>query len=338
MMSLNAHASRLTEKLATSFESGVPIFVLVDPVLGEPLRLQSSAPSDMREVERARNEAWGRETCRVQLGERIDLPLAQHPYVVALHGPGDPWLSATLEMSLDEHFQVRAEGLAGTGMGPMRVGGWLTSSMHTDDLCALLGELMQTKTEAVTHARYLRLADWRVLDWLTVIAGPVRIGAAMGRIQHWAYLDVLDELAVLKGDGPPARDLRFDKSAWMKLARGSLMHPTLSRWLAALSESKDKDWMPAATKDQLYDMAVGALDHAAEAAGKWPDRFKQPSDHTAWAALCLLHPGFAIEADVQLRMMRAADEDAANTVHAICMELDQLARAHGVSRLEENAS
>lgn len=299
------------------------MFVLIDPILGEPIALPEDPPDDEQGLNQARELAWGRKIHTVELASKIDLPKPLHPYLVALNGRDDPWLESSLGMALNEWRHLQSEGIAGTGVASMRIAGWLSTSMHAHQLCRSLRDLLQVKTAASTTARYLRLADRRVLDWWACIVGPSSVAPALNRIQRWHYLDGRGMLATLSGqETQPPLEVQLSKAQWASLMKGALLHPTLARWIAGAPDASV--WRNQSTPD-LYQQLAVALDSAEAASKNWPHRFTQSSDFTAWAALQLSYRGFGESAFVRERLTPLADDDGpAASVHMLSMELAAL--------------
>lgn len=276
------------EQLAASFDCLAPVYVLVDPMVGEPAMVD--APDG--DPQAAREAGWERAITHVALSPRCTLPPHQQPYLVALQGPDDPLLALTLELAHDERREAMADGLDGSGMAVHRIGGWLQSSMHPADLAARLGAIFSVNTEARTDATYLRLADRRALALVRHVTGDARLGAQFGRLQRWVYLDLHGKLATL--DSPAEQDqvLRLTRGEWLALADGEAVHRTLAQWLGEAERAGDP--RPAQSEPgQLFTAAQAALALAATAALRWPHRFPTLADQTAWAALSLLHPALA---------------------------------------------
>jgi hypothetical protein len=186
----------LTTTLAKSLVVGYPTYVLIDPLMGEPVPMRPGShmnDSDMQDwqaLSAVRENAWMRSVHHIQLHESIELPHHLHPYFVAMTGPSDAWLTATVELACEELQASRAEGLQGTGEAAHRIGAWLQSSQHPQELAQQLSVMMQVNTEAVTTKCYQRIADRRVWGWLRHVVGDTRTAAQLGRIKSWCYLDV----------------------------------------------------------------------------------------------------------------------------------------------------
>lgn len=319
----------LAMSLAASLKSCIPTFALVDPLLGEPIPLQRSDARDIAALTKARERTWLRPVYCIELASSIDLPLHQHPYLVEMQGPDDPKLAETVEMAADELSQSQSEGLRASGGAPHRIGGWLQSSLAAPELTKSLSAMMRVNTQAITAARYQRLADRRVLGWLRQVAGDARVAGQLGRIHSWSYLDPCGHLARLCSFDELATPLRLTPGEWAVFMKGELLHPTVARWLgerALRAASEDTSLLDATT---CYLQANAALERAHAAARRWPHRFMRSSDHATWAALALLHPDIDQRADVMnLLNERALPnepvetlDDLSVTLSAICQKV-----------------
>jgi len=280
----------LTLSLAGLLESGTPTFVLIDPLLGEPIPVEQVTGIELSGLTQVREQAWMRPVHTIKLARTIALPVHQHPYLVELQGRGDPKLAETMEIACEELAQTWADGLASSGAAPHRIGGWLQSSLSADDLTQALSAMMRVNTEAIAPARYQRLADRRALGWLRHVVGDERVAAQFGRIQSWRYLDTGGQLAQLRSAGEVASPLRLTYSEWALFMKGELLHPTVARWLGERALRPASGGATTPDERACYLQASAALERAEAAARRWPQRFVKPSDRVAWAALVLLHP------------------------------------------------
>jgi len=307
-------------QLRAAFDSGASVYALVDPMLGEPLPLSVSDPSHAASLQAAREQAWDRQVQAIELDRRIALAPALHPYLVTLGGHDDDWLASTLEMAQAERAAAQQDGLMGGGLSPHRIA-WLQSGRFASELARILAPLMHANTAGWPVAHYLRLADRRVLDWLRQIIGDERIAAGMGSIRRWVYLDARGRIAQLynQPDGPHAEQPqppRLSHPEWKLLLQGQMLHPVLARWLG---EAGPHAPGPEVTDADLYRRAVGALEHADQAAQRWPARFTSAHDRSAWAVLSLLHPG--LENNHRVTAMLDAPgnaDDPVETLQVLC--------------------
>jgi hypothetical protein len=288
----------LVSSLAASLEAGVPSFVLVDPLLGEPAPVEYADVIEAEALVQAREQTWRRPVYIVKLSPDIDLPLHQHPYLVELHGPGDPRLAETMEMAAEELNQSQSDGLASSGSAPHRIGGWLQSSLAAPKLTQSLSDMMRVNTQAITTARYQRLADRRAFGLLRQLVGDERVARQLGRIQSWAYLDPCGNLSRLRSPEEAVTPLRLSQREWAVFMRGELLHPTLARWLGQRALRAASGSASAPDARMCYTQANAALERAQAAALRWPRRFTRPSDRVAWAALTLLYPDIDQRAEV----------------------------------------
>lgn len=274
--------SRL-ETLRAGVDALTPLFVLIDPMVGEPLPGidASGAGADPRAL---RAQAWEREIVPIVLAKNIALPAHQHPYLVQLKGADDPLLELTLDIADSERLAAQARGLDGEGRAAHRIGGWLQSSMHFEELGGIVSAMSRVNTDARTTATYMRLVDRRALDLLCHVVGEHRVACQFGRLQSWVYLDALGALHRLQSPDEQPRPLRLSAPEWQRMSQGDMLHRTMAQWLGELGG------MDHATQAGLYGSIEDALVNAAGAARRWPHRFETGGDEVVWAALSLLHP------------------------------------------------
>jgi hypothetical protein len=278
------------DDLIAALDVATPTFLLVDPMLGEPLPGIDYDASDGA-AQAARETYWDREITQIRLNDRISLPVFQHPYLVSLHGSTDTILELTLELAQSEQAKAYANGLDGQGKAAHRIGGWLQSSMHAADLANQFSNMCKVNTAAYTTAAYLRLADRRVLALLEQAVGEARVASMLGRIQRWCFLDALGEISAMNGMkmGEPAQALRLSEAEWDEMGLGEFIHRTLAKWLGEIGRT-DAAPISQRTAADLYRQAAIAVRAARQASTKWPHRFLEPCDQTTFAALALLHP------------------------------------------------
>ena len=300
----------LASSLASSVVPGSPAFVLVDPMMGEPIPIEYSADAlDLPAPNSGRERAWLRPVHVIKLAQNIAVPPHLHPYLVELQGPDDPWLADTVEIACEEQAETQAAGLASRGVAAHCIGGWLQSSLSPGDLTRTLTAMMNVNTEARTTALYQRLADRRALGWLRHVVGDARVVAPFGRIQSWHYLDACGRLALLQSSAEVASPLRLTHGEWAAFMTGALLHPTVARWLGELALQPNQSEASPVDAGACYAQAGVALERAEAAARRWPRRFADPADRVAWAVLSLLHPGIEQSPDVVAMLNAPAEPD-----------------------------
>lgn len=268
--------------LSAQFIAGVPVFLLIDPLFGELLSdLKFPQDADAASLNAARTANYGRDSHVIVLHERIKLPVALHPYVLALHGPDDEWLVQSVEAADRDRLAAQAGGLDGAGVSTPCVGGWLQSALLPEKLCMALSQLMYLNAPFL-KANYLRLADWRVMDLLRHIKGERHLTQVMHSIQRWMYLNHQGHVVTFSA-ATDAAPLTLTDEELDVMKDGEAIHRTVSCWLGEAPETQVSD---------VYAPARRALDVAIHAASQWPDRFKEQSDYVACAVLELMHAGF----------------------------------------------
>lgn len=306
-------------QLQSIFDSATSIYVLVDPMQGEPIPLSIDVADDLAAMQASREAVWGRQVTTVPLDPRVPLTEAQQPYIVTLQGTDDEWLAETLDIAQAERHASQADGLASDGTGVHRIS-WLQTSLFAEDLAAVVAQMLRVNTTAWTDARYMRLADRRVFDWLRHVAGDARVAAQFGRLRRWVYLDACGRLAQLTHAGDEVEPLRLGTEEWKLFMRGERMHVTAARWLGELVLSGDQTPRERAQQDgEIYARVAAALGRAEQAAQRWPTRFTHTRDQDAWAALSLLHPGLEGDARVRAALQAQPEEEGepAESMHTL---------------------
>jgi hypothetical protein len=312
------------DDLRACIETGTSTFVLVDPIVGEPMPgFEYPDDADLDTLIAAREAVWERPVFVIPIDRRSMLGDMQsrYPYLVGLEGGrDDPWLGATLEMVLATQAAATRDGLLGEGNATFAIGGWLMTGMRAAELTDQLAHLFRPDTEALLRrGYYLRLPDPRLLHWVRRIVGEARLSAALGRIQHWYTVDMRGRLTGLHSLGETAMPLRFTEPEWRKLARGEEVHSPVAM---ALGAAVDGWRLP----DDPYEGVSRALDLADAAAKRWPQRLADPRDRAAWAALCLLHGDPAGYDLVRGRMDAPPEEPVAKPVRRLAGTLDRSLR------------
>lgn len=294
--------------LRASLNPETPTFVLIDPMLGEPLPT-ADIPCNDADLQSMREAMWHRSVTPIELSQRTKLPPHQHPYLVAMQGITDPLLETTLAIAHSERLQAQIDGLAGEGAAAHRIGGWLQSTMHSPQLAAHLSVMLQVNTAVPTTSTYLRLIDRRTLALIRHVTGDAGIINQFGRLQSWVYLDVQGSISALKSSGEHTTTLRLDHHQWSRMQEGEMLNRTLAQWLGEARRLGQTHLCerPAQT---LYEPLFKAVASARQAAKLWPHRFSLPIDQSIWAALSLLYPALEKEPAVGhlLQNTRLQDE------------------------------
>ena len=288
--SVSASASPVlarAQELRNSFDPAMPIFLLIDPMLGEPLPGMVLEP-DSASAKIIREAGWQRAIHPIELTARVQLPAYRHPYLVALEGMNDPLIELTLELAHTERAIAQANGLDGEGSAAHRISGWLQSSMHVEQLAEHLSLVFRVNTSALTKATYLRLVDRRTFSFLRHVIGDERLAARLGRVRSWTYVDATGSLAMLRSEGEGTTPLRLNDDEWRLLGQGESIHRAMAKWLGELVRRRA---MLNTSAQQLYAQFSTAAVESKKAAKIWPHRFAGVQDQTTWIALSILHPG-----------------------------------------------
>ncbi|WP_137938741.1 hypothetical protein [Chitinivorax sp. B] len=278
----------LLAQLQAALEPGLPVFVLIDPLLGEPLPLAGDPPDDWAALQAWREVAWQCPVFGVRLPAKTPLPVPMSPYLVQLH-PLEDWLPTTLQLAADEWQTAVADGLSGDGQAAHRIGGWLQSPVDGAALADQLAASLSLRTVAHTRARYLRLADRRVLDWLRHVVGDARLLAQWPSLHAWHYLAPTGRIDRLRAGAGAHQPLQLSLDEWPRFMQNEHIQPTLARWLG--QRLRDGAVLPPDPSTTAYPAIERALFQVTQLKPLFPALFRRPQDEHALAALSLLHPG-----------------------------------------------
>lgn len=293
------------------------IYLLIDPMLGEPL--PDMPPAVGANFELVRAAAWQRDVVTVELHASVGLAPWLHPYLVSIDGLDDPLLEFSLSLAKEEREDRLTDGLIGEGRAAYRIAGWLQSSMHMAPLAKQLSDMCRVNTEAFTAASYLRLADRRVLGMLRYIAGDSRVSAQFGRLYSWTYLDSLGQLTSLHSPLEASTRLRLNRREWGLLENGAAIHRTVRQWLGVVDGQQLTDDLDDGV---LFERAGNALDEARILAVHHPDSFQELHDLTTCAVLSLIYPGLWQVDGVKKLMSRRGDHT--KTPHRIVHMINEI--------------
>lgn len=224
------------EHLRQSLALGTPIYVLIDPVLGDPLPdVAIPLASSARDVQTERETIWQRLVVPVPLDPSIKLPPAYQPYLVLLTKPSDHYLELTWEIANGERSKALQGGLDGSGEEIFKIGGWLQTTMPAEQLAAMLGRWMRLKTVVPVVERYLRLGDSRVLALLCHVLSDQALIARMGRLSRWIYLDAYNRKCCLENTEAHVASEQWlelpilSRRQWQDMQRGNLIHAAIAK-------------------------------------------------------------------------------------------------------------
>ncbi len=307
-----ASTNQIAAKLREQFESGQPLYLLIDPIVGDFLpQLAFSPTHDAEAIRGAREKAFNRSVFSINLSPDIKLPPSHHPYLVEMTSFDDPWISTSLELATAQNESTWVSGIAGDGWAVAKVGGWLQSAMPADALAAQLAHWMRLDTEVRTEARYLRLADSRVLALLAFVLGRDQVVGTMGGMHRWFFMDAYGRLDSLcnSASGEVANESlrlpRLDERQWQIMQNGAVIHGAIAK---AWGERRKESGSEILSHTEIPYAAAAA---AAEVFSGPP----QPSlacttleDRCTAMALALLHPGWSGHVEVKRHLTKNADE------------------------------
>lgn len=262
------------EALAEARLSGIPrqlmaggmgLYLLVDPMLGDPVLCE---PADqgltLEALNALRATAWDRPTHALSLPAALALDAAQAPYLVELQGANDPWFATSVHWAVEEAVQSwLAEPDQAT---PHRVGGWLQSAAFGPELADALTGCLRLSTQAHTTARYLRLADRRVLSLAVHVLGESSVARRLPPVQHWHWLDAhaaWRSVSARPGHTPeddhatppktPSRQplATFTSAQWSQMTQGEAVHTHMTRLIRQRLTHHETpppaEWSPVST-------------------------------------------------------------------------------------------
>lgn len=296
----------ISDELRASLDPITPIFVLIDPMLGDPVPFDPNGGLSDRKA--ALVAAWQREVEQITLHERVPLASHQHPYLVQLSGIDDSLLDLTLEFAHAERTASMADGLDSEGSATHHIGGWLQSSMHPAQLARHMASMFRVNTDAYTTKTYLRLVDRRVLALLRHVIGNERTIGGFGRLQRWVYLDALGRIAILNSASEDVKPIRLNEAEWAAMELGETLHRTLSQWLGEIKR-RERDLPVDLDVVRMFEVVQDALTATQHSTRQWPHRFTSVTDRTIWAALYLLYPQLYRSISVLRLMEQTGSQD-----------------------------
>lgn len=266
--------ARLTDPPAAVRQPGAGLYLLIDPFLGDPVlpeALQEGLSADALDAERSK--VWQRPTLALSLPEGLSMDKSLAPYLVALTGVDDPWMDSSVQWAIQETVQTWHDDLP----SPVahRVGGWLQSAAQAPAVAAHLSQWLRLRTHQPTTARYLRLADRRVLGLARHVLGEGTLAASLAPIQHWHWLDAHGAWTTMSAHLRPQAASQFpvfDAQQWALMAHGPNVHHQMARRIAQRLTRSDcpapSSWPPVdAAQWQAAVLASQAMT---------PDRRPQP--------------------------------------------------------------
>lgn len=306
--------NQIEETLKAQFDCDQPIYLLIDPIVGDLLpQLAFSDTDDAEVVRAAREEVFGHRVFPVVLAPEIHLSPSRHPYLVEIPRAEDPWMKVSLEIALEQNESQWATGMDGTGWGITKIGGWLQTAFSGEILAATLAGWMRLKTEVRTPARYLRLADSRVLTLLSFVLGYETLVASMAGLRRWSAIDAYGQLYSLHNPDADSESSalslpRLDAKQWQIMQNGPVIHGAIA-----------KAWGERRKSCASASAAYVNIPYASALA--WIERFPEQShfpgipsisyasleDRCTAIALALLYPEWEKQIEVQQHLAENAE-------------------------------
>ncbi|MBJ2159866.1 DUF4123 domain-containing protein [Variovorax sp. IB41] len=207
----------LSAQLMSRFAPGRPIYLLIDPFLGDEKSLD------------------GRHARYPIDGASFDVPPDRSPYLIELEDRHDPLLDVSLTIAVREHLVACA-----VGSGAFRIGAWLQTSNGAGAVLARqLSHLFRARG-APNAKRYLRLADRRMLALLHQMPhmenqSPMPVidwREALKGVTDWIYLDMNFKLQSLQGTPGELRilPLKLEQRHWTLPLQAEAINRALMAW------------------------------------------------------------------------------------------------------------
>lgn len=242
--------ARLADLPAALRQPGSGLYLLVDPLLGDPV-LPSALDEGLstEDMDALRSEAWQRPTFALRLPPALSLDDALAPYLVELSGADDALLATSVQWAVQETVQTWHADAGGAT--PHRVGGWLQTVASGPELAAHLTQLLRLRTQQHTLAHYLRLADRRAWGLTLHVLGEDTVAAGLPPVQHWHWLDAhaaWRTLSAAPGQAQATPWPAFDAAQWAVMAQGPAIHAhmaqDMARSLAHTPPADPRSWPP----------------------------------------------------------------------------------------------
>jgi Domain of unknown function (DUF4123) len=269
-----------------------PLYVLVDPVPGEPWPLETSdaiQEADSSTLRRLRSRAWANAPIWSIPLDRLQRPMHQHPYLVELAGADDRLLLSSIELAHEQFQELRSDGQTTCSA----IGGWLSTGADPQALVQRLGVLMQPH-EPSGAWRYLRLFDPRVLSLIELLCGEVTLRRMIWPASIWHIVSWQGTIRSYEGiedeQFSPMQPWLFGAEAWLTLRQAEPIHRALAAQL-----KRDNNMNVSATMRRLIESA-----RCLHAQG-----WNHPKDLIVFLLCQALYPGFEQNPNVQTTLRDA---------------------------------
>lgn len=195
---------------------GVHAYILVDPMLREPLAQYVLDDNDA--------------VVQPIPVRHPSLADDQRPRLVSLPPKATGLLAASLHAAQSEQEDPNQEANAG-----FVVGGWLLSEANIDEVARHLARVIGSCIVQGKGRRLVRLADRRVLEWLWPMLGTQQRRSLLGPLTSWITLDRCGRL-VSRGRDQAETDtsahgtLTLGAGQWARLQQCELVQAMLRGW------------------------------------------------------------------------------------------------------------
>lgn len=201
------------------------VYVLIDPFAGEPTPFQPNWPgvpiTDYAQLADLRTQAWQGRHVYLHPDLHPVIEPMRLPYVVQCM-PGDPLLQESLDMAKSHYRASLAAASNGQWLAP-QIGAWLITELQPESLMLRLSKLW-TLSGGAAQKRYLRIADWRVMQWLPYVLPADQLSDMIGPVAQWYTPARSGGLLSLEGW---ANDLsEEDQFQYRQILQDKLLHGT----------------------------------------------------------------------------------------------------------------
>ena len=177
-------AARLAEPPAAPQMSGTALYLLIDPFLGIPscpLHWKKACPT---KPSMALGKGLAATDLQPSLSSGLPIDTALAPYFSRADRRQRPWLTPVCNGQSKRRFKLGTQKKP----APFRTGRWVAAKRSRRLRAGRTPNSAATPAYPAAHqARYLRLADRRVLGLATHVLGEPAMAASLPLVQHWHW-------------------------------------------------------------------------------------------------------------------------------------------------------
>jgi hypothetical protein len=283
MSLLNLNQTHIFANLKSVLLPDHAIYILIDPILGEPLGVEL----EIQSLQRSREAFWQSTIHQITLDKATKLPIQLHPYLIEINDVEHPLLESLFELAIDECIANLGGGLNDDSGCAHHIGGWIQSKKTPEELCTHMSDLFKLRISQL-HPRltYLRLADPRVMSLTHYLLGH-DLNKCLQGVLLWSYLTPLGALKVIQPNeyvGP----LELPLSIWKVVRDGEILNRALKCWLES-----NPDLLNMYDENEIYHQLVEGIHEAHQASFIWKKLLASEADKARWAVTKLCHPSLS---------------------------------------------